>query len=521
MGFFGIVAAVCAILLASALLPVAVLAAKEECDLALERDPGGRCTLTVDRLAADEFAGDSVNFRGREIRNAHLVDASIEALAHLTVGSLALAPPAARGGGGGGDAATGTGLSGLATIGGDGVVSSTPHARWDEAARELRLPRLSSFSKQGLEVRSDVDLTGHRLKNAHIEADTALDRLVFENGRIENSVLHNVTATDLQLGDVALDSLSIADFGAVGARGSLVVVGDGGRLEASPQLKLEKEGLDLNGQDVLNAHLRSGTIDGNIDVSVDHIKAKSVTLADVEEDKTLTTDALAVIGWDGTVRRGAIAVDPSGSLGDVKVHGSLDFAQSASSRGGEIRGAALVGGTADGLETLSVSGETELGSGLRVSGETYLEGSLTVGGSVLGSGPYVDVSDGRFKTRVERIGGRERGDDVLRRLLRLEGVSYELDVARLRRAGHPAGRSGGGPDDDDNRAPPRGGRQLGFLAQEVEALFPELVSRDERDFRGLQYARFAPLLVEGLKQLAEEVRDLREKIHALERRGGE
>eukprot|EP00984_Skeletonema_dohrnii_P037446 scaffold39525_cov139-Skeletonema_dohrnii-CCMP3373.AAC.2 len=54
-------------------------------------------------------------------------------------------------------------------------------------------------------------------------------------------------------------------------------------------------------------------------------------------------------------------------------------------------------------------------------------------------------------------------------------------------------------------------RQVGFIAQDVEVLFPELVYNDkDNDFRGVYYSRFVPLLVEGLKQLTQEVRELQE-----------
>jgi hypothetical protein len=40
-------------------------------------------------------------------------------------------------------------------------------------------------------------------------------------------------------------------------------------------------------------------------------------------------------------------------------------------------------------------------------------------------------------------------------------------------------------------------RQIGFIAQDVEVLFPELVYNDkDNDFLGLHYSWFVPLLVE-------------------------
>jgi hypothetical protein len=54
-------------------------------------------------------------------------------------------------------------------------------------------------------------------------------------------------------------------------------------------------------------------------------------------------------------------------------------------------------------------------------------------------------------------------------------------------------------------------RQVGFIAQDVADIFPELVYNDDtNDFKGLHYSRFVPLLVEGIKQLTQEVRELQE-----------
>jgi len=450
-------------------------------------------TLKMNGFSADSFQGDSINFRGREIRNVHLVDSSIENLQHLTLSSLALS----------------TQTEGLAVVGKDGKVLSSRHMQFDENTMELKLPSLSSFSKTGLEIRSDVDFTDHVLKNIKLETNATLENVIVKTSYIENALLHNCTTTNLNLGDVSLDSLSVSQFDSTAIVGSLLVAGEGGVIEATPVIKQDKEGslsidgkvtltksLDLNDQDIHNAKLISGSINGNIDVSVDSIKAKSISLSDITEDKTVTSDGLAVLGLDGRLKMGPILIDKeSGSVGDFKVHGTVDF-----TRQGKIKDALVMGGTVDGLEKLSVSGETELGSGLQVVGETYLDGSLTVSGSVLGSGPYVDVSDKRFKKNIKRMDSAS----ILNKLCQVNGVSYELDLKRL---GQQHTRLGGGLKNDHQDA------QFGFVAQDVEELFPEIVSSidGEEDYLGVQYSRFAPLLVEGLKQLTKEVRNLQEE----------
>lgn len=452
-------------------------------------------SVKIDHLIANTFDGDGIDFNGHEIRNAHLIDSSIDGVKHLSVESLAIS----------GQASSRKGLQqghyGLAVIDADGKVDSTQHVRWDEETRTLYVPSLSSFSKAGLEIKTDIDFTAHQLKNFTIEANTTLSSLVIKNGIIENTILTNCTATGLSLSDVALDSLSVTKFDTPANAGSLVMVGEGGAIDVST-LKQGKDGtLLIDGKVVIT----SGTIDGSIDINVDHIKAKEIVLTDIQEDKTVTSNAIAVLGLDGKLMLGPVLIDKSGRIGDIRMYGNIDFEQSNTESRGKIKNAAIVGGSIDEIERLAVMGDTELKAGLTVTGVTYMDGSLTVSGSVLGSGPYVDISDIRFKRNIVPM----ESVDILDRILRLEGVSYELDKTkdnlqgRLRRAV---------ANNEDVH-----GRQYGFIAQEVEKIFPELVYTDDYDFKGLHYARFAPLFAEGLKQLTEEVRELQAwKVQVME-----
>jgi cytoskeletal protein CcmA (bactofilin family) len=47
--------------------------------------------------------------------------------------------------------------------------------------------------------------------------------------------------------------------------------------------------------------------------------------------------------------------------------------------------------------SLLVTGTTDL------NGDVYVDGSINVRGSVIGSGPYIDTSDSRFKTNITQI----------------------------------------------------------------------------------------------------------------------
>lgn len=60
--------------------------------------------------------------------------------------------------------------------------------------------------------------------------------------------------------------------------------------------------------------------------------------------------------------------------------------------------------------------------------------------------------------------------------------------------------------------------QIGFLAQEVERVLPELVATDESGRKGVSYVGVVPVLTEAVKQLREENAELRRRLEALEAR---
>src|SRR5262249_13754918 len=62
-----------------------------------------------------------------------------------------------------------------------------------------------------------------------------------------------------------------------------------------------------------------------------------------------------------------------------------------------------------------------------------------------------------------------------------------------------------------------GRRELGVFAQEVETVFPELVTTWGSDaYKGVDYGRLTAVLIEGIKELAADVRALKEKVRHLE-----
>ena len=106
-------------------------------------------------------------------------------------------------------------------------------------------------------------------------------------------------------------------------------------------------------------------------------------------------------------------------------------------------------------------------------------GSLWVNGTTY-------ASDERFKQNITPI------QSPLQKLLQLNGVEYEMRTTAF----------------PQNHFMP--GRQMGLIAQNVEKIVPEAVN--EKDgYKGVDYARLVPLLIEAIKELKMEVEELKNK----------
>ena len=109
----------------------------------------------------------------------------------------------------------------------------------------------------------------------------------------------------------------------------------------------------------------------------------------------------------------------------------------------------------------------------------------------------MDVSDIRLKKEIVPLSSsvnKNRNDSsILQKILKLKGVTYELNdkVAKIA-----------------TKSVKKSPREIGFIAQDVEALFPDLVDKRSNGFLGLKYARFVPIITEGFKELNDQMMEL-------------
>jgi hypothetical protein len=133
----------------------------------------------------------------------------------------------------------------------------------------------------------------------------------------------------------------------------------------------------------------------------------------------------------------------------------------------------------------------------------YFENNVYVGGNLTVNGTCTGCSDIRLKKDVEPLEG------ALDQLLKLKGVTYEWIDPSLHEheAGHGAGK------------------QAGFIAQDVEKVFPNWVkddgykAPDGTTYRTLELRQIEALEVESIRTLKQENDDLKARMKALETAG--
>ena len=118
---------------------------------------------------------------------------------------------------------------------------------------------------------------------------------------------------------------------------------------------------------------------------------------------------------------------------------------------------------------------------------------LEVNGSVAGVGPYQDISDVRYKKNISPL------TNALDKVLRLRGVSFDWRQSEF-------------PTVNFNK-----GRQVGFIAQELAEVLPEVVTKDEQGYR-VAYSSVVPVLAEAIKEQQQTIAQLKQENAKLKAR---
>ena len=119
-------------------------------------------------------------------------------------------------------------------------------------------------------------------------------------------------------------------------------------------------------------------------------------------------------------------------------------------------------------------------------------GNLTVTGSVTASCGLLICSDARYKKNITSL------DNSLDNILKVKGLRYDLRQAEF-------------PEKNFSEK-----NQIGFIAQDLEKIFPEMVFTDEKGYKSVDYGRLTPVLVEAVKEQQKQIDDLKSKLSEIE-----
>ena len=134
--------------------------------------------------------------------------------------------------------------------------------------------------------------------------------------------------------------------------------------------------------------------------------------------------------------------------------------------------------------------------GVVISGSLYVSGStggnlgaISASGDIVADGDIIafNASDEKLKDNVMVIKGA---------LDKIDGISgYEFDWN----------------DQSPGWAQQRG-HDVGVLAQEIQKIHPEIVEERKNGYLGVDYKRLVPLLIQSIKELKQEVEELKKKV---------
>ena len=138
---------------------------------------------------------------------------------------------------------------------------------------------------------------------------------------------------------------------------------------------------------------------------------------------------------------------------------------------------------------ISASNDIYAAGNLRIIGNIS-GSSISSSGDILADGDVVayNSSDERLKDNIEVIQGS------LDKIGEIRGVEFDWNE-----------KSPGWAQER--------GHDVGVIAQEVQKVLPEIVTKRKNGYLGVDYKRLVPLLIESIKELKEEVEILKKKVN--------
>ena len=373
----------------------------------------------------------------------------------------------------------------------------------------------STAAVEQVRIRSDgtVDVESVRFTGSQIGINGDPNLMVLTSGTL--TVDGKVASTTLETSGAATVGTTLDVAGATNLTSTLDVTG-ATTLGSTVELLADAATVTHSGTTSLSISSTNGYVavesvqfaGDNIGISGDTnlmvLTSGTLTVDGKVASTTLETSGAATVGGDLTLSNtAAVQISHSGttslsiSSGGYVAVESVQFAGANIGISGDTNLMVLTSGvlTVDGKvasTTLETSGAATLGGSVAVGGvHADATKELYVNGDIYATGTSTSASDVRFKRNVTSI------TDALEVARRARAVTFSFQTDAF----------------PERRFPKHA--QAGVVAQELEAVLPDLVSTDDRGYKGVAYERIGVYALAAVKELDEEVRSLRATLEAV------
>jgi hypothetical protein len=203
----------------------------------------------------------------------------------------------------------------------------------------------------------------------------------------------------------------------------------------------------------------------------------NTTLGDGLSDTTNITGSLNAnsnVYVAGITTLGDSSSDTTNITGSLIVTNNLNVS-GVTTLGNALTDSTIINGTLSVTSNLSVNGNTTLGNAS--TDTTTVNGNLYVTQDIYA---FYTASDKNWKDNVVPI------QNALDKVISISGNTF-----------------------DWNEKAPQSGKDVGVIAQEIQKILPEAVSEREDGHLSVSYQKLVPLLVEAIKELKQEIDDLK------------
>ena len=288
-----------------------------------------------------------------------------------------------------------------------------------------------------------------------------------------------------------------------------------GSTGASEQIRIRSDGtvdvesvrftgaqMGINGSPtILTFSAGAVAVQGTMDVSSNFSVGTDEFVVTASSGKATTKGAIEMTMDTATISHtGSGGLTISSTIGAVAVE-SVQFAGANIGVSGDTNLLQLASAvvTVDGKvasTTLETSGAATVGSTLAVGGaHADATKELYVNGNIYATGTSTSASDVRFKQNVTSI------VDALDTVRLLRPVTFSFKTNEYEEKGYKFPKNA----------------QFGVVAQELEIVLPDLVTADDKGYKGVAYERLGVYALAAVKELDKEVKALRAALQALRR----